>query len=159
MPTQWFRMAARWPRLLVLVMGLVVVMPAPAASAQAVLDVQGQWDGTLLVTSGPGAGLSDACSTTITQDGFDLAGVGACAAVGSGGCNGAYSPLIAEMRLVCVSPIQGTRAVRASISEDGTTATGTWTASNGSSGSYLATRPLAPDEPFTDPALSPDPAP
>ena len=146
MPWLWFRTAVRWPYILLILVALLVLMPAAGVSAQTVPDVQGEWDGTLQVTSGPGVGLSDTCSTSLTQDGLDLAGVGACAAVGSGGCNGSYSPLLAEMRLVCVSPVQGTRAVRATISEDGTTATGTWTASNGSSGTYLATRPLAPPD-------------
>ena len=138
------------------VLGLVVAMPAVSVGAQGVPDVQGQWDGTLRVTNGPGTGLTDTCSTTLSQDGVNLAGVGVCAAVGSGGCDGSYSPAIAEMRLVCVSPIQGTRAVRATISEDGSTATGTWVASNGSSGSYLATRPVEPADPAADVADSPD---
>ena len=144
MPWLCLRTAARWPHRVLILVALLVLTPAAGVSAQTVTDVDGEWAGTLQVTSGPGAGLSDSCSTSLTQDGLDLAGDGVCAAVGSGGCNGSYSPLIAEMRLVCMSPVQGTRAVRATISEDGTTATGTWTASNGISGTYLATRPLAP---------------
>jgi hypothetical protein len=157
----WFRTSI-WHSVLVVVL-VVMLVAAPASvlyaqdtSAPDIPDVQGQWDATLQVTAGPGAALTDTCSTAVIQNGINLTGNGACAAVGAGDCTGTVLAALALMRLVCSSPVQGTRTVLATISEDGTTATGTWTASNGSSGSYQATRQVASADQPGDTTADPD---
>ncbi len=109
------------------------------------VDIRGAWSISLDVTDGVGAGLQTGCSVVFEQTGADVTAVGTCTVpfYGEvpGSCTGTLDPADLTLNLTCPDiPSFGTIFVDATVSTDGNTATGTWTASNGSAGDYSAER-------------------
>jgi hypothetical protein len=116
--------------------------------ADPTVDIRGAWSISLDVTDGVGAGLQTGCSVVFEQTGTDVTAVGTCTVplLGDvpGSCTGTLDPADLTLSLTCLVPSFGTIFVDATVSTDGNTATGTWTASNGSSGDYSAERHAEP---------------
>lgn len=115
---------------------LDLLQPLLAHAANATVNVQGKWVGTIVIT-GQGSVI---CTFSISQEGSALSGGGNCNNGASGSCSGTL--VDAAMSLNCTLSTIGPLAISATISTDGTTATGTWQGSNGANGSYLATRQI-----------------
>ncbi|HEX5417184.1 MAG TPA: DUF6531 domain-containing protein [Chloroflexota bacterium] len=118
--------------------GSPIGIPGTAHAAGTIVNVQGNWVGTILANRGGG----DNCTFSVSQAGTNLSGGGTCQRTGAGSCQGTIDA--ATMKLECENAFFGALGVVATISTDGTTATGTWTASNGAQGSYKATRRADP---------------
>lgn len=116
------------------------------------VDIGGAWSISLDVTGGVGAGLQTGCSIVFEQTGTDVTAVGTCTVpfYGEvpGNCTGTLDFADLTLSLTCPDiPSFGTIFVDATVSTDGNTATGTWTASSGSSGDYSAERQAEPGAP------------